>query len=214
MATFEKGILGGFSGKVGSVVGSRWRGKNVLRSLPAPSTKTPTELQLEQRLRFSVAIEFLNPIKSIVSLYFGKRQKDKSSYNLATSYFIKDVVVPDGAGGFTIDAAKVLISKGDLQGLSNAATVVAANQLVTLTWANNSGQGYANATDKLIVVGYQEALGRAVIFNDGVRRDAATAALQFPTYMAGMEILLYATFTNETDSDAATSLYLGEVTLT
>ena len=34
MATFEKGILGGFSGKVGNVVGSRWRGKNIMRSLP------------------------------------------------------------------------------------------------------------------------------------------------------------------------------------
>ncbi|APY12222.1 hypothetical protein BWZ22_13745 [Seonamhaeicola sp. S2-3] len=30
MATFEKGILGGFSGKVGNVVGARWRGKNLI----------------------------------------------------------------------------------------------------------------------------------------------------------------------------------------
>ncbi|PHQ27786.1 DUF6266 family protein [Leeuwenhoekiella nanhaiensis] len=213
MATFEKGILGGFSGKVGSVIGARWRGKNVLRSLPASSTKAPTDLQVEQRLRFSVAIAFLNPVKSVVSLYFGKRQKDKSAYNLATSYFIKEVVVPDGAGGFTIDAAKVLISKGDLQGLANPATAVAANQLVNLTWADNSGQGFANATDKLIVVGYIETLARAVIFNDGIRRNAAAAALQFPAYMAGMEVMLYATFVTESEDEAATSLYLGDVTL-
>ena len=28
MATFEKGILGGFSGKVGNVVGGTWKGKS------------------------------------------------------------------------------------------------------------------------------------------------------------------------------------------
>ncbi|HJV78940.1 MAG TPA: hypothetical protein VJ602_11205 [Paludibacter sp.] len=34
MAIFSKGILGGFSGKVGNVIGSTWRGKDVLRNLP------------------------------------------------------------------------------------------------------------------------------------------------------------------------------------
>jgi hypothetical protein len=34
MGTFNKGILGGFSGKVGTVVGFNWRGLDVMRSLP------------------------------------------------------------------------------------------------------------------------------------------------------------------------------------
>lgn len=39
MAVFEKGILGGFSGKVGNVVGARWRGKNIM-SLPKRKRST------------------------------------------------------------------------------------------------------------------------------------------------------------------------------
>ena len=30
MAEIKKGILGGFSGKVGTVVGANWRGTNIL----------------------------------------------------------------------------------------------------------------------------------------------------------------------------------------
>ena len=66
MATFEKGILGGFSGKVGNVVGSRWRGKNVMRSLPQRGNYTPTEKQEEQRLKFKTVIGFLTPLVGIL----------------------------------------------------------------------------------------------------------------------------------------------------
>ena len=173
MATFDKGILGGFNGKVGTVIGVNWRGKNVMRSLPTSRRKRiPTELQKEQRLRFGVAVAFLNPIRSVVSRFFGQEQDDKSPMNLATSYYITEVVEPDGSGGFTINTAKVLISKGDLQGLANPAAAVAANHVVNLTWADNSGQGAAKATDKLIAVGYVETMGQAVTFEDGVLRDA------------------------------------------
>ena len=214
MATFEKGILGGFSGKVGPVIGSSWRGKNIMRSLPSPNNKLPSELQVEQRLRFGMAVRFLNPIKSIVSRYFGKQQKDKSAYNLATSYVIKEVVVPDGTGGYLIDYPKVLISKGDLQGIANPVTFAAANQKVDLSWNDNSGQGFAHANDQLIVVGYVDTLNRAVIFNDGIKRDAMSDILEFPAYLGGMDVELYATFTTADEIDAATSSYLGKLKLT
>lgn len=52
MATLSKGILGGFSGKVGPVVGATWRGMDVIRSRPKSSRRTPSERQLEQQLKF------------------------------------------------------------------------------------------------------------------------------------------------------------------
>jgi hypothetical protein len=42
MAKFNKGILGGFSGTVGTVVGANWRGMDVMRSRPKKSGSTPT----------------------------------------------------------------------------------------------------------------------------------------------------------------------------
>ena len=74
MATYNKGILEGFFGKVGNVVGARWRGKNIMRSLPQRGNYTPTELQLLQRERFTTVVNFLSPIKFLLSEYFGKKQ--------------------------------------------------------------------------------------------------------------------------------------------
>ena len=109
MATFEKGILGGFSGKVGNVVGSRWRGKNVMRSLPQRGKYTPSEKQEEQRQKFKTVIGFLSPIGAILSEYFGNPQGDKSRSNLATSYHLKNAVI-NAPQGMVMDYAKVLIS--------------------------------------------------------------------------------------------------------
>lgn len=35
MGTIKQGILGGFSGKVGNVVGASWKGIDYIRSLPS-----------------------------------------------------------------------------------------------------------------------------------------------------------------------------------
>ena len=45
MGTYNKGILGAFSGKVGPVVGATWRGKEVMRSLPKKSNRLATTYQ-------------------------------------------------------------------------------------------------------------------------------------------------------------------------
>ena len=45
MGTYNKGILGAFSGKVGPVVGATWRGKDVMRSLPKKTNRLATAFQ-------------------------------------------------------------------------------------------------------------------------------------------------------------------------
>lgn len=60
MGTFKKGILGGFSGTVGTVVGSTWRGMDVMRSRPKKSGSAPTPEQLLQREKFALAMRFQN----------------------------------------------------------------------------------------------------------------------------------------------------------
>jgi hypothetical protein len=62
MGTYNKGILGAFSGKVGPVVGASWRGKEVMRSLPKKSGRAATSTQLLQRLKYGDHIS-----KSVIS---------------------------------------------------------------------------------------------------------------------------------------------------
>ncbi|MBP0904960.1 DUF6266 family protein [Mariniflexile gromovii] len=213
MGTFSKGILGGFSGKVGNVVGARWRGKDIMRSLPTRGTYAPTQAQIDQRDRFTTVIKFITPIKEILSAYFGKQQGDKSSFNLATGYHIKYALLPDPLGGYNIDYPKVLIAKGDLRGISNGAVTLDVGQTITITWDDNSGQGNAQASDGLVAVAYCEALDLFITANPAGTRDLTTVQLPLPTYWAGQQVQVWATFATADANLAATSTYLGTVTL-
>lgn len=212
MATFEKGILGGFSGKVGNVVGARWRGKNVMRSVPQRGNYTPTQAQLLQRQRFATVVEFLSPIKGILSQYFGKQQGDKSAYNLATSYHLKNALI-EIPGGFEMDYPKVLISKGDLRDIDTPAISAAANQVINLTWVDNSGQGNASATDQLVVVFYAPALNVFQAYENIASREDESAQITLPAFLAGSDVETWATFVTDTNKLAAISSYLGTVTV-
>ncbi len=92
MGKIRTGILGGFQGKVGTVVGSTWRGEDIMRALPKKSGKTPSELQKLQRVKFKAISEFLKPLRSTLSIYFGNGAGVKSRYNLATSYHITNAI--------------------------------------------------------------------------------------------------------------------------
>lgn len=77
MGTYNKGILGAFSGKVGPVVGANWKGMD-MRSFPKKTRRAPTENQLLQRLKFTAATRFLTPINSVVGRYFGNESGEKT----------------------------------------------------------------------------------------------------------------------------------------
>ena len=63
MGTIEKGFMGGFRGKLGTAVGSKWKGKDVIRSMPPRKRSgNPSEAQLEAQAKFALIIVFLRPL--------------------------------------------------------------------------------------------------------------------------------------------------------
>ena len=213
MATFEKGILGGFSGKVGNVVGARWRGKNVMRSLPQRGKYVPTEEQMIQREKFSAVIKFLTPLKPIVGKYFGKSQAYKSIYNLATSYHLREAL-EEVNGVYVINYPKVLISKGELRGIIDPVLTPVAGQILQLSWTDNSGQGYANEADQIMVAVYSPMADLYQLYMAVARRDLGGTSLALPAFMAALEVQVWATFVTADGKSAATSNYLGAVMVT
>ncbi|UYW02279.1 DUF6266 family protein [Flavobacterium agricola] len=210
MATYNKGILGPFTGTVGTVVGANWRGKNVMRSLPKKTGNTPTPAQLVQRERFAVVSKFLTPLRPLLNRYFGTSTGVQSNFNLATSYHIKEACLVQNNTP-TMVYNKVLITKGELQGLQEA-TLTTNNKLL-FTWADNSGQGQALATDTLLVVIYAPDLHLFEVFETQTTRQAKKATLTAEAYFTGVPIHIWATFVNSTKKTAAVSQYLGTVIL-
>lgn len=83
MAIIKRGILGGFSNKIGNVVGTSWKGISVMRSLPQSVHNPKTEAQEEQRTNFAVASKLGSQLlDAVIKPFWDKRAIRMSGYNL------------------------------------------------------------------------------------------------------------------------------------
>ena len=213
MGSYNKGILGPFRGKVGSVIGYSWRGKDLMRGLPKETTTAPTESQLEQRAKFSTVIRFLTPIQGIVGAYFGKEQKTKSPFNLATGYHLSEAIEPGPDDTWQINYPKVLISRGDLRGVDNLVLAPGDAGEINLTWSDNSDQASADPTDKLVAVVFATDFEEFVQFDPAAVRKDGSAVLTIPGYLTGSLAEVWVTFVTASGNLAATSSYAGAVSV-
>jgi hypothetical protein len=83
MGTIRKGVLGGFSGKVGTVVGGSWKGISYMRSLPGKFRGKSSLLQLNQRTKFALAVNFLKPMNALLRTGWKLYAYGQSAMNAA-----------------------------------------------------------------------------------------------------------------------------------
>ncbi len=212
MGKLQKGILGGFSGTVGTVVGSNWRGKDIIRSRPKSSGKAPTEAQLLQRLKFKLVIGFVTPLQSIQRQFFAGNSGVKSRMNKAVSYHIREAVEVLNGEPFLM-YSKVLITKGDLADPQNAVVTAAAGGQLNYSWDDNSGQANAAADDVFCTVVFCEELGTFALYDSSVTRADALATQSVPGTMTGKPVQVYCYFRNSVGANASNSAYLGETVI-
>ena len=212
MARITKGILGGFSGKVGTVVGSNWRGIDTIRSTPKPSSKPASSKQLMQQMKFKTAVAFLQPIRSIQNRFFGSNIGVKSRSNLATSYTINNAIdMVDDLPVMIFN--KVLITKGDLAGFQNIAVAPQAGGILAFTWNDNASQGNASANDVMSIVCFSDELGVFEIYEGAEVRSALSIDVTLPAFYVGKEMQVYAYLNNALETQACNSVYLGAITV-
>lgn len=208
MAEIKQGILGGVSGKVGTVVGAQWRGKNIIRSLPRKSAKKPTILQLNQRSKFRLVSNFLQPLNPLLSHYFGSDQGLKSRVNLGLAYHLNEAIDnPKGQGGsFTIIYEKVVLSKGILPSVVMEKVSI-DNGAITLAWTNNAGGSLAKDTDLLTVVVFDKKNKEMQIFEKVATRSSATFSTPLPASYDASTTVIWFFFTNDIDTECSTSMF-------
>lgn len=208
MGTYNKGILGPFYGTVGTVVGSSFRGKDVMRSRPRKTSKPASATQLAQRVKFSTAIQFLIPVKMIIDLYYGYPVGFKSRFNLAVSHLMKMAIsVTDLVA--TIDYAQVMYTKGTLLSPQNLECDPKPDAKLNLTWIDNSDQAAAKASDKLMIVVVENKTVNYQIFLDCGERSAANATVTLPSYLVGLKVNVYGFMVSMDGELNSTSQFLG-----
>lgn len=212
MGTIKKGILGGFSGTVGTVVGANWRGMDVIRSRPKASGSNPTPLQLLQRKKFAMAIKFQNSVRALQSRLFGTNSGARSRVNMAASYLLKEVIAEQN-GVPVILMNKVILTKGDLTGFQNLAVSAGTNQTLEFSWENNSNQMLAGTTDLFCAAVYDDEANEFHLQEGPQTRTAESAVVHLPAALAGKSVFVFAFFENAAKDLACNSVYLGEVEL-
>ena len=212
MAKFNQGILGGFSGTVGTVVGSTWKGINYMRSKSSGRKGTATQAQLEQRAKFAICAKLLQPIANVLETTFKGFAVKMTGINSALSYALKNAVTgtfPD----FTIDFNHVLISRGDLVNAGNPNAAAAPNSMIKMSWTDNSNLGQARSTDKMIIVLYCPDL-RKFIYTIGTSNRSSGSESIDARLFAGKEVETFISVISENEKEVAESIYTGQVRIT
>ena len=207
MGKIKQGILGGFSGKVGSVVGGSWKGISYMRG-KAVSIKNPQTLkQMKQRTKFALALSILQPIAAFIRIGFKRYARKKSEFNAAMSYTVKHAIVgtyPD----YEINFLEMLVSRGRLPGARNADAQSLSGR-IRVTWSDNSGTGEAKPTDKVMILVINLDNKEVTYITDGPPRSAGMAEIPVSPFWVGTEVGIYVTFITEDGKEVATSTYCG-----
>lgn len=211
MATFEKGIVGGFSGKVGPIVGSSFRGLDVLKSKPKKSNKPPTLEQQNYRMRFGLIVGFLNPLRRIIARGYGSGEGARSKLNLCISYHSRKAVVGDYPN-LEIDYSQIILTKGELDGANNTIAGSGSPSSIDFTWTDNSGKGLNKATDLAVLVAYCPAKHRHMFEIGPSTRESESATLTFAVDYPGETFHCWMAFVSADGLAASTSNYLGSIT--
>jgi hypothetical protein len=214
MGKISQGVLGGFSGKVGNVVGGSWKGIDYMRIKPASVANPRTAAQVDQRSKFSIVLNFLQPMSEFLRVGFKLYARKMSQFNSAMSYNLNHAVTgayPD----FTIDYPHALVSHGQLNGATGTGIASTNPGVVDFTWEDNSGPGMSKAstTDKALLLIYNPSKGIAVYNLEGESRDTGAQSLDVPTDFSGDEVQAFMAFISEDGSQVSDSVYVGSVSV-
>lgn len=228
MSKYNQGILGSFSGKVGPVVGSYWKGKFVMRTRPYPKEWNPTAPQAENAQKFGAMGNFLKRFGGLLSVGFGdsvsgvamtarnramKVNLEKAmSQNVSTriwSVVPEQVQLTEGLYRPVIGlAVSIVAGTGAMSGRYN----------MNVTWANDAGRtiGYlADGTkiylldsDRVTLVAYNVDKDDFVEGGSALRRNDQSDQITMPEdWEEGDKVVFY----NFTVSEVVSNYKAGQV---
>lgn len=147
MGKITAGILGGFSGKVGNVVGGSWKGISTMRIMPASVANPRTTGQVNQRNKFSGVVDLaqsflVNTIKPLNDRFAVKQ----SGYNLFVS---RNIELFADNGSFQPDSA-IKFGQGELGETQVTYAGAGTGKDFRLTWPT-SVSGKQLSTDEAYI---------------------------------------------------------------
>ena len=115
MGTIKRGILGGFKNKVGSVIGSSWKGIDTMRSMPLSVANPRTAKQIAVRSNFKTLVSATSSVNAtLIRPYWSRFAKQMTGANA----FIRENY-PIFKNPAILYSENAILSKGKLDTVTN-----------------------------------------------------------------------------------------------
>ena len=211
MSTINKGILGGFSGKTGPVIGSSWKGKPVMRALPVfKKNRKFTQEQLDQQEKFALVGKLLHGISGLLQASFPGGNRQHSGLNTAMAYNLRQAI-SGSASPFAINFSRLKLAQGPLVPPARTAAEAADEKKVRFSWAFLPGLSGAKPSDQPVAVLYSEALQQFLYTKNTAAMRSDEELVVDARTLSGETIHAWLFFLSENGRKASDSMYLGTV---
>lgn len=201
------GILGGYSGKVGPVVGYMWNGKYCVRAYPRGVKNPQTQPQMEHRKMFKQEVQ----LAAKMSWAVGTTLRDEARAIGMTAYnlFVK---LNQHAFGMeeerlTVDYSSLILSVGNVATVSLKSMEWTSRNVLDVRYERGTGGSF----DHVYLYAYIPDLETGFLTAPAYRRDKHVA-LALPDRFAGHTAHIYL-MVQSADGRWSNSVYAGEIAL-
>ena len=211
MGIYNNGPYSGFSGRVGNLVGSTWRDKEVMRTRPKyRRNRKKSPAQEAQQAKFSMAAKLTGYLSNLIKESYGKADRNKAN-NKAYQEILQSVI-----GGvypnLTIDYSKLPVAKGIISKAWNPAADSLVPGRVKFTWEDSSLFLKADPNDLVLLVVFCEEVGELLYASSGALRSDREDEMNI-SLLSGKEVHTWISFFDSNKEFAANSVYTGVVTV-
>lgn len=191
MATINRGILDGFFGKVGTVVGSFWKGIPVMRAYVRRIRDRKNTPQQLVRARFAALADLSSSFLSATAI--GLRNAAAKSRTTESNVFVNknwNAVRADSVDSVTVDFGSLVLAHGSLTGVHFGAPQFDTPQQVDVTFASNEECAKTHPDDLVYLFVYCPD-AKSGVLAAAVKRSAKSVSVAVPAYWNGMKVHLW-----------------------
>ena len=210
MATYSDGINGKFRGKVGTVIGSSWKGIPYMKSLHSKRTIPAHKNEQLNRNKFAMAHKWLQPVTDFVRAGYKAYTPTVEGFLAAKSYLLKNAFEAEGTD-IMINPALMKVSYGDLPLPENITAVKTVPNELQVTWEAVEMHLNPNAFDQVMILAYDIENGDATYNITGQFRYVGKDTLYIPLAIPERTYHIYAAFVAADRSQQSASVYLGTI---
>ena len=207
MATQNKNNGNIITGKVGKVVGVQWRTKHLLRSTPRKSAQKPSNKQLLQREKLSVASQFIAPLRNLINTYFTSVHPNQNGVNQVTSLLLTQSMELH-ENRWEINFSSFVFTLGILPNTESQVNIM--KQAITLNWSKLQHKGLKNNQHLLTLLYYHEESKTWYQHLDIASREALHCNIPLSKELNKGTLHLWQFWTHQESKQQSTSLYLGK----